>query len=666
MSTRREFLRLAGLGAGSGMLFPRLGKTADPGFQALEKSVTSRPNFLWITAEDICPSLGCYGDPDAVTPHLDQFAAQSIRFTNVFSVHPCCSPSRSCLATGVYPTRLGTFQHRGKMWVEPGLVQCLPALLRAAGYYTFNGSKGGRYKLDYNFEPKDQPWDKIGSKEIEWRNRKPGQAFFGQINIFCTHQSQYGLDVTKHKEMIPQPDWARVHDPAKVHVPPYHPDTPAIREIWRQYHDRVTQMDGEFAAILDMLKSDGLADDTIVFFFGDNGHGIPGGKVWIWDQGVHVPLIVRIPKKWQHLVTVNPGTGNEKLVSFLDFTPTVLTLASVPIPGDKQGVAFLGPQASSARTYVYAARDFHDNADFDTSRMVRDNRFHYIHNFMPHIGWDAILYSWQRAPAMLDSWRQQAADGKLLGNTREACFWRKTKPVEELYDTQQDPWQMRNLADDPQYHPVVKRLRAACERWMVENRDLGLLSQYELYRRSEKDSPYAMGLDPQRNPVQRLLAAANLAGRRDPAALPALLVLLKDDDCAIRRWGLIGLLALREKAAPATAAVLSALADSSPDVRLTAAEALFELQHGAAALPILIKLLTHASGIIRNETLLALCRIGKPAEAVLPHLDKALTPCQQSQIWSYNDITMSVAMARACIIGNSKEKFELMRQKYLP
>jgi len=606
-----------------------------------------KPNILWITAEDICPNLGCYGDPDAVTPNLDKFAAQSVRYVNCFSVHPCCSPSRSCLATGVYPTRLGTFQHRGKMWVNPELGKCFPTLLRAAGYYTFNGSRGGTSKLDYNFEPKDKPWDKIGSKEIEWRHRAASQPFFGQINFGCTHQSQYG----QRKLTL------RVHNPATIRVPPYHPDTPAVREIWAEYHNRITQMDEQFGALLKMLDDDGLADDTIVFFFGDNGQGIPGGKVWLWDQGPHVPLIIRFPTKWKHL---SPGRVSDRLVSFLDFAPTVLSLAGVEISRYMQGVAFLGPKSGKPRRYVHAARDFHDSADFDTSRMVRDARFHYIRNFMPHIGWDAIQYSWQKAPFMLEEWRQLAEAGKLKADTRQACFFRRTKPVEELYDTQTDPFQMQNLAADPAHQETLGRMRAECVRWMIENRDLGLLSQYELYVRSEKDSPFEMGADPTRNPIRQLFVAANVT------KLPQLCALLKADDGAVRRWGALGLLALRKKAAPATEALVAALRDSSPDVRMTAAEALCGLGQADVAMPVLIELLSHESRIIRNETLLAICRIGPAAKPALPHLDKALPSCQHTGIWSHDNIAELIALARACVAGEPSDKLKLTRQKYLP
>lgn len=628
-----------------------------------------RPNILWITAEDICPNLGCYGDRDAVTPNLDAFAAEGVRFRNCFSVHPCCSPSRSALATGVYPTRLGTFQHRAKMWVNPELVKCFPALLRAAGYYTFNGSQGGTAKLDYNFEPKDKPWDKVGSKEIEWRKRAASQPFFGQINLACTHQSQYGRRAPGEQPPAnakrPRAA-ARVHDPAKVHVPPYHPDTPAVREIWAEYHDRVTQMDGQFGGLLKMLDDDGLAAETIVVFFGDNGHGIPGGKIWLWDQGPHVPLIIRFPKRWAGLAPAAPGSVSDGLVSFIDFAPSMLSLVGVQTPASMQGQAFLGPKAGQPRRYAYAARDFHDGADFDTSRMVRDAQFHYIRNFMPHIGWDAIQYSWKQAPHMLEEWRQAAEAGKLRADTRQAAFFRKSKPAEELYDMAGDPAQMRNLAGDPAHQATLERMRAECERWMVENRDLGLLSQYELYVRSEKDSPLQMGADPARNPIRELLDAANLANRRDAAAIPQLCELLKAGDAAIRRWGAIGLLALGKKAAPAKENLLAALKDSSPDVRMTAAEALCAIGGADTAMPVLIELLGHESRIIRNETLLALCRLGPAAAPALPHLDKATAPSRHEGIWSYDNIPEMIALVRACAEENGQDKLRLTRQRYLP
>lgn len=605
-----------------------------------------RPNVLWILAEDMCPNLGCYGDPDACTPHLDRFAGQGVRFTQVFSVHPCCSPSRSCLATGLYPTRLGTFQHRSRVWVNPDHVKCFSTLLRQAGYYTFNGCRGGRTKTDYNFEPADQPWNKMGSQEIEWRNRAPGQPFFGQVNLFRTHQSQYGQRKVGEKDPVPAPF---VHDPSAIRLPPYFPSTPEAREIWAEYHDRISEMDAQFGALMQMLDADGLADDTIVFFFGDNGHGVPGGKVWLWNEGLHVPLLIRFPARWAHLAPSGSGTVCDRLISFLDFAPSVLALAGIAAPSVMQGLPFLGPTLGAPRAAAFAARDFHDSSDFDTSRAVRERQFHYIRNFMPHQGWDAILYSWEKAPYLLDSWRLEARRGALETTSRRSCFFRGSKPEEELYDMASDPWQLHNLAADPAYQDELRRLRAQCEDWMIANGDLGLLSQYELYMRAEADSPYEMAQDPARNPVKRLLHAAGVAGRREATCIPELRTLLADPDGALRRWGAVGLLGLGPKAEPATGALVGALNDPAPDVRMTAAEALCGLGRAAEAVPVLTALLTHESRIIRNEVLLALYRVGPIARAALPHLDAALGSSRHTGLWSYDDIKPAISLARSCL-----------------
>ena len=234
---------------------------------------------------------------------------------------------------------------------------------------------------------------------------------------------------------------------------------------------------------------------------------------------------------------------------------------------------------------------------------------------------------------------------------------------------QADPSQLHNLAGDPQQQATLGRLRGECESWMVENRDRGLLSQYELYARSEPDSPLEAGQDPKRNPIRQLLAAANLANQCDTAAIPRLRELLKADDGAARRWGVIGLLALGAKAAPATESLRAALKDPAPDVRMTAAETMCGLGHVDEALPVLITLLSDNDYILRHETLLALCRIGPAAKAALPHLEKARAPgTRHTGIWSFDDVVNDIPLARACLGGGNgaEAKLKLSRQKYLP
>ncbi len=619
------------------------------------------PNILFVTAEDICPNFGCYGDVNAITPNFDKFAADGVRFTNVFSVHPCCSPSRSCLATGVYPTRLGTFQHRAQMWVSADEVRTLPSLLREHGYYTFNGMKGGSYKTDYNFEPQDEPWDSTNSKELEWRNRKNGQPFFGQVNLYRTHQSQYG------RRRVGEVDSHRTHDPAKIVLPSYHPDTPAIREIWAEYHDRITEMDGQFAEILQMLEDDGLADDTIVIFLGDNGMGIPAGKVWLWDQGLHVPMLARIPAKGRHLCPDVAGRVETEMVSFVDFAPTILALCSATIPEYMQGQVFLGPQAVVRET-CFAARDFHDGSDFDTSRAVRTKSFHYIRNFMLHQGWDPILYSWSRAPYMLTEWLESAETDALDDDLRKCAFFATEKPVEELYDIINDPDCVHNLAAKNQWRETRDKMRQQCRKWMIENGDLGLLSQYELYMRSEKvGTPYRLASDKISNPVAELLEAAELANYPTADNLADLVKRLAHPDAAVRRWGAVGLLAAGALAEKVSPELTAALKDDSPDVRLTAAEALCNLGAAGEAIETIKNLLTFPDAIIRREAIFVLVRIGEMARPLLPKVEQAIGPCPHIDIWSYDNVAEAITLLRAClgepVEDGSMIPYELTRRR---
>ena len=620
------------------------------------------PNILFITAEDICPDLGCYGDPNATTPNLDKFAAQGVRFTNVFSVHPCCSPSRCGLATGVYPTKLGGFQHRAQMWTSRDEVRCMTSLLRERGYYTFNGTKGGAYKTDYNFEPQDEAWDSTRSKEIEWRNRKQDQPFFGQVNLARTHQSQYG------RRKVGEADPRRVHDPAKIELPPYHPDTPAIREIWAEYHDRMTEMDEQFAAILQMLEDDGLNEDTFVIFLGDNGMGIPAGKIWLWDQGLHVPMLLRIPAKWRNRYPNSMGSVETRMVSFVDFAPTVLALCDVPpTPDFVQGQVCFGPQATP-RQYCFAARDFHDGADFDTSRAVRDQNFHYVRNFMPHQGWDPILYSWSRAPTMLTEWLEVAATGQLDDDLRKCAFFAIEKPVEELYDVANDPHCTQNVAGKPEHRATLEEMRRQCQNWMIENGDLGLLSQYELYTRSKKvGTPYRLAADRKNNPTAEILEAAQLANYPTQNVLDDLIERLAHPDSAVRRWGAIGLLASASDAPKVQAALTKALKDEAPDVRLTSAEALCKLGVADEALETLKTTLTFPNAIVRREVIYVLVRIGEMARPLLPEVEKALTPCPHLEIWSYNNVAEGIRLLKAClgqpVEDDSMIPYELTRRR---
>lgn len=441
---------------------------------SLPAAEPARPNILWISAEDISPDLGCYGDDYAVTPTIDRLAAAGVRFTRCFTHAGVCAPSRSGLITGMYPPSIGT-QHMRCKGVPPADVRCFPEYLRAAGYYCTNN-----VKTDYQFDTPATAWDE-NSNQADWRGRAPGQPFFCVINFTTTHESQIRDPGAQTKKLVANLSDAARHDPGRAVVPPYYPDTPPVRRDLANYYDNLSALDQQVADVLQRLDADGLAEDTIVWFWGDHGRGLPRCKRWLYDSGTRTPLIIRVPEKWRSRAAprqpgaVAAGSVNDQLVAFVDFAPTVLSLAGVAIPEHLQGQAFLGPAARPPRAYVYGHRDRMDEA-YDLIRTVRDRRYHYFRNFRPDLSYGQDIAYMNEMPTMQELRRLHAA-GELTGPP--ALYFRPTKPVEELFDTEQDPHELHNLADDPQHQETLQRLRAECARWMRQIGDVGLIPEGE-------------------------------------------------------------------------------------------------------------------------------------------------------------------------------------------
>ena len=339
-------------------------------------------NILWIVAEDYSPDLGSYGDAYATTPSLDRLAGEGVRFTRAFASAPVCAPARSTIITGMYATTIGS-HHMRSTAVPPPHVKAFPEWLRAAGYYTTNNSK-----TDYNISPwlptdtaravreaPVGPWDD-SSGTAHWRNRPAGTPFFSVFNLGATHEGQVRLPPDRLAERTAGLTPDERHEPADAVLPPYYPDTPIVREDWATYHDLVTVMDRQAGQLLQALEDDGLADDTVVFFYGDHGRGLPRAKRWVYDSGLHVPLIVRWPGR------LEAGTTRDDLVSFLDLAPTVLSLAGAEAPVHMQGRVFLGDGVEPAPEYLFFTRDRMDSVH-DRIRAVRDRRYKYIRNFEP-------------------------------------------------------------------------------------------------------------------------------------------------------------------------------------------------------------------------------------------------------------------------------------------
>jgi len=464
---RRQFLQISS-GSAAAVLLSQIPLNAE------QTSRGQRPNILWVSCEDISPDLGCYGDTYAVTPNIDELAAQGVRYTNVYSHSGVCAPTRSGIITGMYPTTIGTHQMRCK-GVPPAYVKCFSEILRAAGYYCTNN-----VKTDYQFNAPVTAWDE-NSRAAHWRGRAEGQPFFAIFNFTTTHESKVRSRNKEFQQQLATLKPDEKHDPAKATLPPYYPDTPAVRRDWAQYYDIITLMDKQVSEVLVQLEADGLADNTIVWFWSDHGRGLPRGKRWIYDSGIHVPLIIRVPQKLRKLAmpgnpeALRPGSVNDELTAFLDFAPTMLSLAGVKIPDYIQGQAFLGSQKAPQRRYIFAARDRMDEA-YDIIRAVRDKRFKYIRNYMPHLSYGQDIDYMNEMPTMQEM-RRLNAEGKLTGAQKQ--YFRKTKPIEELYDTFCDPHEVDNVAEVPLYQDVLERMRKVHAKWVKETSDVGLIPEPE-------------------------------------------------------------------------------------------------------------------------------------------------------------------------------------------
>lgn len=488
------------------------GALAQPETPALAK----RPNILWISLEDLSPDLGCYGDRFANTPVFDRFAQQGIRFTRVFTHAPVCAPSRSGIITGMYPTTIGT-HHMRCQTVGPPHVKCFTEYLRQGGYYCTNNAK-----TDYQFAPPITAWDQNGAK-AHWRDRAKNQPFFAVFNFTNTHESQIRAPSAETRALVNELQPSERHDPAKAVLPPYYPDTPAVRRDWANYYDNVTAVQKKVRQILDQLRDDGLEEDTIVWIWGDHGRGLPRGKRWVYDSGIHLPLLVRVPEKWRSHVAprnpqrIRPGAVIDDLIAAIDFGPTVLSLAGVQAPKHVQGRAFLGPQTAAPRDYIVAARDRMDER-YDLIRALRDKRYKYIRNFMPHLPYAQHISYMDLMPTMQDM-RRLNEQGRLEGP--QTLFFRRTKPVEELYDTETDPHEVHSLAADPRYADTLTEMRAKLEAWMRETNDLGLI------------------------PEPLLDAAQRPGGATPQVAPPEIYLVRKEGEVAGERGGVSPLIALR-------------------------------------------------------------------------------------------------------------------------
>jgi uncharacterized sulfatase len=514
----------------------------------------AQPNILWISSEDHGPHMGAYGDTYATTPNVDKLAARSLRYTHAWAAAPVCAPTRTTIISGLHAPSSGG-DHMRSMVAYPAGQKMFPQLLREAGFYTTNNAKE-----DYNLKHPGKTWDD-SSGRAHWRNRPAGKPFFAVFNSTKSHESQ-----------TVRPGATPIHDPAKVRVPAYHPDTPEVRRDWALYYDSVTAADADAGEILAQLATDGLADDTIIFYWADHGPGLPRSKRWPSDSGLHVPLLVHIPEKFRDLrpADYRAGGTTDRVVSFADFAPTMCSLAGIKPPAWMQGYAFLGQFIAPAQPYVYGFRGRMDER-YDLVRSVTDGRYVYLRNYLPHLSQGQHVDTQFKTPTTA-VWHKLYEEGKL--NAGQRLFWQTPKSPEELYDLQNDRDEVNNLAASPAHQAILEKLRAAQQAHSRRIRDLGFIPEGERLTRAGTQAPYDFGHDT-KYPYEKIVAAAELASSLKPDATPALKKLLTDSDSTVRYWGAMGL-HMRGLPAVSTARheLTAALTDASPYVRIAAAEAL--------------------------------------------------------------------------------------------
>jgi arylsulfatase A-like enzyme len=458
-----------------------------------------KPNILWLIGENLSHDLHCYGQEHVRTPHLDRLAAEGVRYTHVFATNPACAPSRSAFFTGMYQTSIDVHpmrSHRNDDFRLPAGVRPITHWLHDAGYYTANlktiGSQTiGTGKLDLNFVNEGPIYD----EGTDWSVLAGKQPFFAVVN---SPEAEYDIYDRRSAEKprvpwVGEAEWEPIATPENVTPPPYYPDHPIVREEWARYLNSVSSIDRRFGLVLDRLRTDGLLENTVVIFFGDNGRLEARGIHWCYDSGLRVPLIIRWPKSFPAPPQFQPGTVDDQIISLIDLTATTLAIGGVPRPPLMQGRAFFKspptlaasatspmlpasaaakPDGPSPRRYAFAARDRIDET-VQRIRSVHDNRFHYIRTFTPGPTFASLNRYKEKCFLIMPLMRELHAQGKLTGAAAE--LMERRGPCEELFDCKADPHEVKNLVGSPagEHRDALLRLRAALDVWIIETGDRG-------------------------------------------------------------------------------------------------------------------------------------------------------------------------------------------------
>ncbi|MFR9499751.1 MAG: sulfatase [Rikenellaceae bacterium] len=517
----------------------------------------TQPNIVWIVSEDNSKQYMDIFNPEhgVATPNLEAIAAKGVVFPNAFSNAPVSSAARSTLITGCYGPRLASHYHRYEAMTDvvDGL-QTFPAYLKQAGYYTANNAKE-----DYNVNLTPDTWDE-SSKKGSWRNRKEGQPFFYVHNFEETHESRLLLSEDKLSAEV------EGYDGAEVFLQPNYPDTKIFRDSYLLYCKKVQTMDNQVGELIAKLEEDNLLDDTIIFYYGDNGGILPASKGYLTEMGLNVPLIVYVPEKYQHLTHTEAGSQNDRFVSFVDFAPTVLSLAGIEVPKEMDGESIFEERREEEQPiFGYADRM---GEKYDMVRSLRKGKYKYVRNYQP-FNFDALTNGYRYKIVAYQEWRELYYNDELTPIQKQ--FF-EPKGAEMLFDIEQDPYQTKNLAGDPQYHSTLKSLRAELIKWQKEINDLGFYPEFHLTEEAYPATA-AYGVSHSRD-IDRYIAISNLCLQKyDKGVERKLTTALNSNDPFDRYWALIACHSIGDQASKLfTIAKEIAACDSEPINRVRAAE----------------------------------------------------------------------------------------------
>ncbi|MDO5980026.1 sulfatase [Flavivirga spongiicola] len=546
------------------------------GKKIIEKQIVERPNFLCITFEDASPyGLSCYGNPDFKTHTIDSLAKRGILYTNAFSTAPHCSPARSTLITGSFATTYGMDVHREDYETPQHIFYS--EILRKHGYFCTNNTK-----TDYNTILNDKSfWDECGVNATYWsKQRKPNQPFFAVFNASATHMGRMRTIITKDRGRYKKMGI----NPETIQLPNYVPDLPDVRSDLAVHLESYKGVDLWLRTFLNDLKQRGLAENTIIFFYSDHGGCLPRGKGFPFESGLKVPYIVHVPEKWQKIYGIKQSIIEDRLIGFEDFAPTVLNLAGIEIPGFMQGHPFLGPESDKEKQYQFGFRTNQENYHYDPSRTVRDGKYKYIRNYIPHKPFALRnLYQWGM-PANL-AWDNYVLSGACNNETWLQPF--KPKTSEMLFDLDKDPNELNNLADNPIYSNKLIELRTAVSKHIRETKDLGFF-----FRGGRKKEEGLYKWVRKTNfPLEEMYDAAEKASMPTLRDIPYLTKLLSNKHADIRYWGAVGFntLASRGDIKEVPLVLKNVVKDSVIQVSTMAAEALCYISEDDKALSLLFE-----------------------------------------------------------------------------